>query len=667
MNKATLTLIALSCALSGAAQTLLPSPTRLTRGEGVFRLDGGYKTVDRTGLALHDEPMVMPWVGKPAHGTRVMLFRLWGKHSEEGYRLHVTADSVVVSADTREGFLHAVTTLGQWRKDGALAAADICDEPAFAWRGLMIDVSRHIFPTAFLKETIDNMAAVKLNRLHLHLTDAGGWRLQINRYPRLTSFGAWRTVSDWNDWQKAGTRKYLEEGTPGAYGGYYTQSEMRGLVAYAASRGITVVPEIEMPGHSDEVLAAYPRLACVEAGGKPIPTGEFCPGNEATYTFLQHVLDEVMAVFPSRDIHVGGDEAAMTAWRSCVHCRARMRAQGMTGVGQLQSYMIRRIARYLRQHGRQLVGWDEVLADSLGANAGVMVWRDAGVARDAIRRGYKVVMAPSAYCYIQSPQDNTDAGTQSGYLPLARVYGFDPLAGLTAAEARGVRGVQACVWTEYVETRQQMEQRLYPRLFAIAETGWNGRAKAPFGHFRERSARLVEQMRARGVNAFDMRHEQGDRPEARQSVEHAARGCTVIYNKPWNSQYAAQGGTTLTDGHRGGWNHADGRWQGFLGTGNVFDVTVDLAARMPVRSVSVTFMHDAETWISVPRTFTVMVSDDNHTWRTIHSDARPVPTGRGPSFHVYGWQGAGEARYVRIQASAVSTGQWIFADEIIIR
>ena len=665
--KAILTLALLGFSLTSPAQTLLPMPTNLTRGKGVFRLDKPYKTIDNSGLALMQEPMIAPWAGTSTHDKRVLVLQLWGRQSKEGYRLHIVPDSIVVSADMREGFLHAMATLDQWRVGDRLEAADIIDEPAFAWRGVMIDVSRHIFPVAFLRQTIDNMAAIKLNRLHLHLTDAGGWRLQIGRYPRLTSLGAWRTASNWNDWWTEGNRRYLTESTSGAYGGYYTQKEMRELVAYARSRGIQIVPEIEMPGHSEEVLAAYPYLSCMTADGKPIPTGELCPGNEDTYTFLQQVLDEVMATFPSRDIHVGGDEAGMTAWKQCARCQAKMREQGMTDVSQLQSYLIRRVARYLKAHDRQLVGWDEVIADSLGTNVDVMVWRDAAAAREAIRLGHRVVMAPSSYCYIQVPQDNSDAGTQSGYIPLTHIYAFDPLADMTAAEAGGVRGVQACVWTEYLDSAHAVEQRLYPRLLAMAETGWNGNGKPSFADFRQRAVVLTDRMRAQGTNAFDLRHEQGDRMEAQQPVSHRAIGCTVAYQQPWNAKYAAQGVTSLTDGLRGGWRHSDGRWQGFLGDGNALDVTLDLGATTPIHSVSLTFMHDAETWISVPQSLTVAVSVDGNTWRTIHSRTYPTNVGRNPSFHVYEWQGSDEARYVRIQASAPAMGQWLFTDEVIVR
>lgn len=674
MNKNVLMIFGiLLCTLTTEAQTLLPMPQQLTRGQGVFRIDKGYQTIDLTRLDLTKEPMVAPWKGKANKSKRVMLFRPWGKSSNEGYRLRITTDSVVVSADNREGFLHAMATLVQWREGNQLAAVDITDEPAFAWRGVMIDLSRHIFPLSFLRKTIDNMSALKLNRLHLHLTDAGGWRLQINRYPRLTSLGAWRTASDWNAWWIEGDRGYLPEGTPGAYGGYFTQDEMRKLVTYARSRGVEVVPEIEMPGHSDEVMAAYPHLSCIEAGegspegGKLIASSEFCPGNEETYIFLQNVLDEVMEVFPSHDIHVGGDEAGMSAWRSCVRCRAKMRAQGMTDVAQLQSYLMRRMARYLRDHGRRLVGWDEVIADSLGANVDVMVWRDAASAREAIRRGHRVVMAPSSHCYIQVPQDNSDAGTQSGYLPLEQVYSFDPLAGMTTEEARAVRGVQACVWTEYLKTEQEVEERLYPRLFAMAETGWNGKGKSSYLDFHERAVVLSDQLRAQGTRAFDLRHAQGDRPESREDVAHKARGCKVTYARPWNDKYAAQGAYTLTDGCRGGWSHSDGAWQGFLGEGDALDVTIDLGRAKPIRSVMLMFLHDAEIWVSVPQTLVMDVSDDGNVWRNIHTDTLTTKPSPEPSFHPYEWQGNAHARYVRVRASSVSKDHWLFTDEIIVR
>jgi len=288
----------------------------------------------------------------------------------------------------------------------------------------MIDVSRHIFPVETLKKQIDIAAGMKMNRLHLHLTDAGGWRLQLERWPRLTAQTAWRTESDWQKWWIDGDRSYQPEGSHQGYGGYYTSQEMRQLVAYAADRGIEVIPEIEMPGHSEEVLAAYPELRCLSADStsdSSMKSGDLCLGNPQTYHFLESVLDEVMSIFPSEYIHIGGDEAGMQAWNNCPRCQQKLEELSRNSKTQelpfsrtqnlknsktndpknLQTHLIRHIALYLRSHGRRMLGWDEIIDDSI-PNAMVTVWRDAAYGRTAIAKGMEVVMTPCANCYINN-------------------------------------------------------------------------------------------------------------------------------------------------------------------------------------------------------------------------------------------------------------------------
>ena len=275
------------------------------------------------------------------------------------YILRITSDSVIVSAGDSSGAFYAMQTLRALRDPatGIVPCVEIEDAPRFQWRGFMQDVSRHFFSIEYLKRQIDAMARLKLNVLHLHLTDAAGWRVEIDRYPLLTSFAAWREGALWKDWW-FGERKYLPEGTSGAYGGYYTKEELRELVQYAAERYITIVPEIEMPSHSEEVLTAYPELSCT---GEPYRHSDFCIGEEETFEFLENVLTEIMEIFPSQYIHIGGDEASKKAWAECPLCQARMKAEGLADVAGLQSYMIRRIGRFLEAHGRTPVGWDELL------------------------------------------------------------------------------------------------------------------------------------------------------------------------------------------------------------------------------------------------------------------------------------------------------------------
>ena len=252
-----------------------------------------------------------------------------------------------------------------------LPALAIKDEPRFPYRGMMLDVSRHFFDKEFVKKQMDILSYYKINRLHLHLTDAAGWRIEIKKYPRLTQFAAWRPQAVWKDWWN-GDRKYCEENDPQAKGGYYTQDDIRELVAYARQHYITLIPEIEMPAHSEEVLTAYPELSCTH---EPYKQADFCIGNEKTYEFLENVLLEVMDLFPSKYIHVGGDEAGKASWKTCPLCQARMKEEGLKDVNELQSYLIHRMERFLNSHGRNLLGWDEILDGGLAPNATVMSWR----------------------------------------------------------------------------------------------------------------------------------------------------------------------------------------------------------------------------------------------------------------------------------------------------
>ena len=390
------------------------------------------------------------------------------------YSLHVTPAGVRVEAVDSAGAFYAMQTLGALRdpETGIVPCVEIEDWPRFQWRGYMQDVSRHFFSIDYLKRQIDAMARLKLNVLHLHLTDAAGWRVETDSYPRLTSLAAWRDGALWKDWW-FGDRKYLPEGTPGAYGGYYTKEELRELVEYAAERFITIVPEIEMPSHSEEVLAAYPELSCT---GEPYRHSDFCIGKEETFKFLEAVLTEIMEIFPSRYIHIGGDEASKKSWEECPLCRARMEAEGLAGVDELQSYMIRRIGRFLEDHGRIPVGWDEILQGGADSAAVVMAWRSVDEGARAAGGGNRTVMTPGAYCYFDTYQDDpsTLPAAMGGYLPLSKVYSFEPVpSGLSSDEAANIIGVQANLWCEYIPTEEHADLMIYPRLYALSEVAWS--------------------------------------------------------------------------------------------------------------------------------------------------------------------------------------------------
>ena len=308
----------------------------------------------------------------------------------------------------------------------SVASVEIEDTPRFAYRGFMLDVSRHFFSKEFVKKQIDALAFYKINRLHLHLTDAAGWRIEIRKYPLLTDFAAWRTEPNWKKWWNGG-REYVRFDEPGASGGYYTQKDICEILEYARQHYMTVIPEIEMPSHSEEVLAAYPQLSC---SGEPYKNSDFCVGNEETFAFLENVLTEVMELFPSEYIHIGGDEAGKSAWKTCPKCQKRMKDEHLANVDELQSYLIHRIEKFLNAHGRHLLGWDEILQGGMAPNATVMSWRgeEGGIA--AVTSGHRAVMTPGAYCYLDSYQDAPYSQPEAigGYLPLKKVYSYDPVS-----------------------------------------------------------------------------------------------------------------------------------------------------------------------------------------------------------------------------------------------
>ena len=658
----------LSLPAASSAQTLLPMPRKVEMGKGVFRTDRPYRTENAAGDAGKAIGLLSAGASGVSCTTRlVRLSVLDSPSSPEAYTLSVRPDTLEVRAATAEGFLRAGQTLAQLREGRGVCCCEVEDAPAYRWRGVMVDVSRHFFPLSFLKRQVDVLSAYKLNTLHLHLTDAAGWRMEVKRYPRLAEFAAWRTDSLWKTWWNNGERHYARQGDAGAYGGFYTQDELRSLVAYAAARGVTIVPEIEMPAHSEEVLTAYPELSCTHV---PYKQADFCPGSVATYDFLENVLREVMDVFPSRYIHIGGDEAAKASWPSCPLCREKMRELGLESVEGLQSHLIARMGDFLRRHGRRLVGWDEVTAGSLPDSATVMVWRNPSLARDAIRQGCEVVLSPGAYCYLDSYQDAppTQPEAIGGYLPLEKVYSFHPGEGLTEKEKTMIAGVQGNLWTEYIPSEAQAEYMLYPRALALAEIGWNGAARAPYADFLPRAAWHAERLRREcGVNAFNPSTAMGERKEKSVSVRHKAVGAKVAYAKAYSESYAAGGAGALTDGLRGGWANNDGRWQGFIGRPGL-DVTLDLGAVTAVGDVSADFMQACGPEIFYPSLFRVSLSADGKNFREVYAFSEKSEKTVQPDVRAYRWKGrAQQARYVRVEAAPSDFGGWLFTDEIVVR
>lgn len=663
-----------------AEQTLsvTPVPMEVNWQRGSFRPDASTSLwieapeADRSILAeyLQASPLALKLADSQS-GNQVVLKQtdaLEGITSPEGYVLSVNSDGVRIEALSGAGLFYGVQTLLQMAADApeGMTAVTVKDEPRFEYRGIMLDVSRHFRSKEFVKRQIDLLSYYKINRLHLHLTDAAGWRIEIKKYPRLTQFAAWRPQAVWKDWWN-GKREYCEETDPRAQGGYYTQDDIRELVAYAQKHYVTIIPEIEMPSHSEEVLTAYPELSCTHV---PYKQSDFCIGNEKTFEFLENVLTEVMELFPSEYIHIGGDEAGKASWPNCKLCQARMKKEGLKDVNELQSYSIHRMERFLNSHGRKLLGWDEILDGGLAPNATVMSWRGTEGGLAAIRSGHKAIMSPGQYCYLDGYQDAPYSQPEAigGYLPLKKVYGYEPVPdSLSADEAKLMYGVQANLWTEYIPTEEHAEYMLYPRAIALAEVAWSKPENKSWEDFHRRALKIVDELKAKGYHPFDLKNEIGNRKEAETPVEHLALGKKVTYNAPYWENYPAAGEATLTDGLRGGWNYNDQLWQGFV-TKDRVDVVIDLEKETPIHSVAADFMQICGPEVFMPERVVISVSNDGKEFTQLAEIKHEVVRDDAVTFKNFGWEGEASARYIRYQALASDKfGGVLFSDEIVVK
>ena len=578
-------------------------------------------------------------------------------NSPEGYCLNVDFSGITIQSTTGAGLFYGLQTLLQLHaQSDEIPMCTIIDEPRFAYRGMMLDVSRHFFDVDFVKKQIDAMAHFKLNHLHLHLTDAAGWRIEIKQYPLLTRRAAWRPQATWKEWWNS-DRLYVEEGSAQAYGGYYTQDQIRDIVSYAQKRYITVIPEIEMPSHSEEVLAVYPELSCSHV---PYKESDFCIGNEQTFEFLENVLTEVIDLFPSEYIHIGGDEASKQSWKSCALCQSRMQREGLSDVDELQSYLIHRIDSFLTAHD-----------GGLSPNATVMSWRGTEGGLRAIAAGHRAIMTPGEYCYLDAYQDapHTQPEAFGGYLPLQKVYSYDPMPDtLTASQASLLYGVQGNLFAEYIPTEEHMEYMMYPRLFAIAEVGWSSPSVKDYAHFHRRSLNAIKHMKREGYNTFDLGHEVGNRPGADKPIHHLAVGKRVSYNNgsAYYPSYTAGGDSALVDGWHGGWTYGDKRWQGFLGR-NGIDITIDLDTVIKVRSISADFMQICGPGVFMPSQVTISASVDGQNYTQLQCIDNDVVRDDAVTFKSFGWKGKTTARYIRYQAQRSHHGGFLFLDEVVVK
>jgi len=421
---------------------------------------------------------------------------------EEGYRLSVKPTTVTVQANDAKGLFYAtqslIQTLPAIRNNQVLQipCMEVKDYPRFKWRGLMLDVSRHFFAPELVKEFIDLLALYKMNVFHWHLVDGAGWRIEIKRYPKLTQQAAWR-VDEGNKTWNWGEVQFNADRSKATYGGYYTQEQIKDIVGYAKARQITIVPEIEMPGHSEAALAAYPELSCTplntfgQSGNFAASKvqSNYCAGNDSAFIFLQNVLTEVMALFPSTYIHIGGDEVDKTSWKNCPKCQARMKKEGLKNEEELQSYFIKRMEKFVISKHRKMIGWDEILEGGLAPEATVMSWRGESGGIAAAQQGHDVVMTPGSPCYFDHYQGDpeTEPLAIGGFNTLRKVYNYEPIpVELNSEQGSHVLGAQANLWTEYVPTYEHAEYMILPRMLALSEVVWSPKETRNWESFYQR-------------------------------------------------------------------------------------------------------------------------------------------------------------------------------------
>ncbi|MBJ6142281.1 family 20 glycosylhydrolase [Hymenobacter sp. BT559] len=522
---------------SQRAIAVIPQPVRLVPGTGSFAITPETKIyvgpkndeLRRIGQGLSQEigratgvqpPVVQTAPGKQRAGTIYLkLSAPADTLGPEGYALSVQPTQVVLAANQPQGLFLGTQTIRQLlpaqRTLGAnLPAVEVADKPRYQWRGMHLDVSRHFFPTEFVKQYIDYLALHKMNTFHWHLTDDQGWRIEIKKYPKLTTLGGFREGTLIGHY---GAK--VPEYDNVRYGGFYTQEQIKEVVKYAQDRYITVVPEIEMPGHALAALTAYPELSCT---GGPFKVGQtwgvyddiFCAGNEQTFAFLQDVLTEVMPLFPSKTVHIGGDEAPKTRWKVCHKCQARIKAEHLKDEHELQSYFVQRMEKFVNSKGKTIMGWDEILEGGLAPNAAVMSWRGMEGGTAAAKQKHQVVMTPGEFVYFDHAQGEVSLEPLNigGYLPLEKVYSFEPTPSeLSADEKKYILGAQANLWTEYIPTTQQVEYMVLPRMSALAEVLWTPARQKNWESFKVRMQPQYQRFAALGANyaksAFNVRQQ----------------------------------------------------------------------------------------------------------------------------------------------------------------
>lgn len=665
---------------------LIPYPSELKMGKGEFIVNS--KTViqadEKNGvmanflvevLSVSAKEKIVVQNGSNVANKPNSIALVWSDDKNlgsQGYSLEITPDHVTIRANQADGFFMAIATIRQLLpidgKKVSLPSLIILDKPAFTWRGMMLDVGRHYFPKDFIKRYIDLISFYKFSVLHWHLTDDQGWRIEIKKYPKLTEIGGWRTEND-------GTK----------YGGFYKQEEIREIVAYAQSRGVTIVPEIEMPGHSSAALAAYPELSCT-GGPFTVPIGwgvfddVYCAGKDATFTFLQDVLTEVIDLFPSSFIHIGGDECPKARWIKCPDCQKRIKDEGLKNEAQLQSYFIHRIEKFLNSKGRRLTGWDEILEGGVAPNATIQLWRDWKYAKEAAQSGNDVIMSPTSHSYFDySPEG----------LTLEKVYTFNPMPDDFPAELqKHILGGECNLWTEGVLSGDRVDFMMFPRILAMSESMWNGKNRQSYVDFNKRVeaeyprlqkmgvkygpegpvytvkfdfdktsaafvARVKEltkgfeyhytldgsepvltspkvvnnEVRFSGSVRFRLQSFLNNYPNGSQTdrnfVMHKALGAEVTMVNPISKSYSGTGKNNLCDGMMGSTSFGDGYWQAL--TYNDMIAIVDMGEEKTFSEISLDMISSSSSWILFPYGVFYEVSTDGKEFKGVGSVQNDLP------------------------------------------
>ena len=727
--------------------TIIPQPQSMVLGKGHFQF------TQETVFVI--DPVLMPArlpfleqferasgfkfaIQKAAILTNSVVIDTDKSVPKEGYTLAVTPQQISIKAADYNGALYALQTLRQLlpnevesselvKRDWLVPAVTITDAPQYQWRGLMLDVSRHFFPKEYILKTLDRMAMLKLNTFHFHLVDNEGWRIEIKKYPKLTEVGAWRVDQEdklWDERTPNPANAFANPATaPKKYGGFYTQEDIKEIVAYASARGITVIPEIEMPAHAMSAIAAYPELSChkrpigVPSGAVWPITDIYCAGQEETFDFIEEVLTEVLALFPSQYIHIGGDEATHTEWEHCPKCQLRMKEHQLKNVHQLQSYFIKRIDDFLTSKGRTLVGWDEIMDGGLAENAVVMNWRGIEVGKKALAQGNPIVLTSD--CYIDNYQGLPDYEPQAngGYLPLKKLYNYnlekEALAD-ASVEKNKVLGTQANLWAEHVGSTEHSEYMLFPRLLALAEISWTNDKLKDWDSFMRRTQHFMQRMDVMGIhyarsvyqvvptvenkegNIYlklecevpnaDIRYALGDTPIEKgekytapiaikatttykatvfsanatntitsgQITFHKAIGKPVSYSPLYHKSYQGQGKGTLTNVIRGTKNFHDGQWLGWLG--DDVTLTLDLGETTEVSEVRIGAMDAQSSGIYFPERLTVALSADGKNYREVAAQEEPCTIKGKPSLKDFVLKFDPQStRYLKIQLKNVKT------------